>query len=298
MGYGTSSDSTRQKFGAKERDTETGLDFFEARYYNGAQGRFISPDEFAGGPTELFAEVAAHNPTFYADIASPQSLNKYQYCLNDPLRFVDPDGHQETLADRVENRIATVGAAVTNYYIGAGKAWDNIRIGIKNINADMGYGEHEAPHEATNKAQAVGMIVVERGTLFGGLLIPGSTTGAVMTEGETTTVVAAEAGTAEESSVLATSRAARREAMRQEGIPTSHPAVQQSGANGNRQYVVEGADSKPKVVTQHPPDKAHPNPHWHAATPKMDNGAMRTNQHGQIKYHPGGSTVQHIVACH
>jgi RHS repeat-associated protein len=36
----------------KERDAETGLDYFLARYYSGAQGRFLSPDEFKGGPDD------------------------------------------------------------------------------------------------------------------------------------------------------------------------------------------------------------------------------------------------------
>jgi RHS repeat-associated protein len=102
LGY-TNSDGARQKFTQKERDNETGLDYFLARYYSSTQGRFTSPDEFAGGPTEIFAAVAAHNPTFYAEIAEPQSLNKYQYCLNNPLRYVDPDGHQTITADAIWN---------------------------------------------------------------------------------------------------------------------------------------------------------------------------------------------------
>ena len=71
------------------------MDYFLARYYSSAQGRFTSPDEFSGGPDELyfFAEDASSNPTFYADLLDPQSLNKYQYCYNNPLRYVDPDGH-------------------------------------------------------------------------------------------------------------------------------------------------------------------------------------------------------------
>jgi RHS repeat-associated protein len=93
--------SVRQKFTSKERDNKTGLDYFEARYYGSTQGRFTSPDDFAGGPTELFLTVAAHNPVFYAEIAEPQSLNKYQYCLNNPLRYVDPDGHQTATADDI-----------------------------------------------------------------------------------------------------------------------------------------------------------------------------------------------------
>lgn len=60
----------------KERDAETGLDYFGARFYSGAQGRFITPDP-------LMASARASNP---------QTWNRYNYTLNNPLRFVDPDG--------------------------------------------------------------------------------------------------------------------------------------------------------------------------------------------------------------
>src|SRR5436853_3716638 len=88
-------DATRQKFTSKERDSESGLDYFLARYYSSAQGRFTSPDEFTGGPDDLFdfADEASANPLFYADLHEPQSLNKYQYGYNCPLRYVDPNGH-------------------------------------------------------------------------------------------------------------------------------------------------------------------------------------------------------------
>jgi len=94
LGYGTG-DGVRQQFTQKERDIETGLDYFLARCYSSIQGRFTSPDEFTGGPDELFyfADDASENPTFYADLREPQSLNKYQYSYNNPLRWVDPDGH-------------------------------------------------------------------------------------------------------------------------------------------------------------------------------------------------------------
>lgn len=88
-------DDVRQKFTQKERDQETGLDYFLARYYASSQGRFISPDEFPGGAVAVFSATASSNPTFYADLTNPQTLNKYQYCLNNPLRYLDPYGHQQ-----------------------------------------------------------------------------------------------------------------------------------------------------------------------------------------------------------
>ncbi|MDQ3649588.1 MAG: hypothetical protein M3458_04765 [Acidobacteriota bacterium] len=91
-------EGVRQKFTSKERDDETGLDYFLARYYSSTQGRFTSPDEFKGGPDELFVLGSGDEEKQalpYADITNPQSLNKYQFVLNNPMRYVDPDGHQD-----------------------------------------------------------------------------------------------------------------------------------------------------------------------------------------------------------
>jgi RHS repeat-associated protein len=71
---GYSGDSVRQKFASKERDTETGLDFFLARYYSSTQGRFTSPDIFG------------------TRRRNPQSWNRYSYVLNNPLKYTDPLG--------------------------------------------------------------------------------------------------------------------------------------------------------------------------------------------------------------
>lgn len=66
----------------KIRDTETGNDYFGARYYTGSVSRFMSPDW-----------SAKITPVPYAKLDNPQSLNLYAYVLNDPLTSVDPDGH-------------------------------------------------------------------------------------------------------------------------------------------------------------------------------------------------------------
>jgi hypothetical protein len=82
-----------------------------------------------------FAEHASYNPTFYADIVDPQSLNKYQYCLNNPLAYVDADGHQITRAleraaqtpagQKVLLRAAQAGTAVTSVLSGAAEKFWN-----------------------------------------------------------------------------------------------------------------------------------------------------------------------------
>ena len=72
-----------QLFTGKERDSETGLDYFGARYFSGAQGRFTSPDVINLTSARLL------NPS--------NTLNKYVYAANNPLKYVDPDGLDITL---------------------------------------------------------------------------------------------------------------------------------------------------------------------------------------------------------
>ena len=71
----------RSRSTGKERDAETGLDFFEARYLSSAQGRFTSPDPVTG---------SAHDP---------QSWNMYAYGRNNPLLYTDPDGQTYRICD-------------------------------------------------------------------------------------------------------------------------------------------------------------------------------------------------------
>lgn len=65
-----------QRFTGKERDGETGLDYFGARYLSTAQGRFTSPDI----------------PLIDQQPGDPQSWNLYSYVRNNPLTYRDPTG--------------------------------------------------------------------------------------------------------------------------------------------------------------------------------------------------------------
>lgn len=65
------------RFTGKERDTESGNDYFTARYFASSMGRFLSPDPDTG--------TLIH-------IMNPQRWNMYAYALNNPLTMTDPTG--------------------------------------------------------------------------------------------------------------------------------------------------------------------------------------------------------------
>lgn len=67
----------KRKFADKERDQETGLDYFGARFYSAPMYRWISVDP------ALYREVAINNP---------QAWNLYSFCRNNPINLIDPSG--------------------------------------------------------------------------------------------------------------------------------------------------------------------------------------------------------------
>jgi len=112
-------DATEQHFTGKERDAESGNDYFPARYYGSSMGRFLSPD-----PSGLV----------FADPSNPQSLNLYSYVRNNPLLLIDPTGEfcyqvngssSVTIDNKSQNasqcaKGATwVDGVATNYWYGA-----------------------------------------------------------------------------------------------------------------------------------------------------------------------------------
>ncbi|WNY29404.1 hypothetical protein MmiEs2_16310 [Methanimicrococcus stummii] len=70
----------KYSFTGKEFDSEIGLYYYGARYYN--------PETF----------VFTQADTMIPDVYNPQALNRYSYCYNNPLKYEDPDGHVPFLA--------------------------------------------------------------------------------------------------------------------------------------------------------------------------------------------------------
>lgn len=65
------------KFTGTERDSESSMDFMQARYYSSVLGRFTQPDPLIMQKQKLL---------------DPQQWNMYQYARNNPLEFMDPKG--------------------------------------------------------------------------------------------------------------------------------------------------------------------------------------------------------------
>jgi len=82
-----------RRFTAQVFDAESGLYYYNARYYDPELGRFIQPD------------------TLLPNLFNPQTYNRYSYCVNDPLRYTDPTGHADDDDDLdVKNVPLSVGA--------------------------------------------------------------------------------------------------------------------------------------------------------------------------------------------
>jgi RHS repeat-associated protein len=91
---------TSHRFTGKERDSESGLDNFGARYDSSQYGRFMTPDP--------------ENVSALMNLDDPQSWNGYAYVRNNPLNLTDPDGQNYTVCQYDDNGNKTNCADLTD----------------------------------------------------------------------------------------------------------------------------------------------------------------------------------------
>ncbi len=106
-----------QHFTGKTHDSESGLDYFGARYYASNDARFMSPDS---GASPILGV-----PLPYAYLRNPQSLNLYSYVLNNPLGGVDPDGHDcvvQTITGDNTERVTDYSGTCSGITVGDGQS--------------------------------------------------------------------------------------------------------------------------------------------------------------------------------
>ena len=139
----------RSRYTGKERDAESGNDYFGARYYASSMGRFMSPDWSAKA-----------EPVPYAKLGDPQTLNLYAYVGNNPLDRTDPTGHYDDKcgggdkkcekglnnfdkqnAKDLKSKSAKVRAAAAVW----GTRGDHNGIGVKFVTQQQMNADHPAP---------------------------------------------------------------------------------------------------------------------------------------------------------
>jgi len=151
----TSSSGNTYKFTGKERDSESGLDEFGARYYSSSLGRFMIPD-WAAKPTTV--------P--YANFGNPQSLNLFSYVNNNPTTIRDLDGHcpdgmdvcfmpqlaQDPNYMAGQQKGAAIGALLVAGGAALAASWEAGAIYLRNL---IGLGLATAPRTAPIIADAI-----------------------------------------------------------------------------------------------------------------------------------------------
>jgi len=245
------------------------------RLYSASLQRFLSPDPL--GPVG--------------------GLNLYAYAEGDPLSYIDPLGlcAEGNYIGRSINQLFMGNYTDDVTWLGTGM---QVLTGVFNLDllADIRDNWYNLTHwsdvsTAQKLIDLIGLLpaigVVKYADEVGDVIKGGNRAA------DAASAAAKNADEVVQATTKQTSRAARRQAMRDAGTPTSRSATSQSGTVGRRQLVTEGADGRPRVQTQHPPDAHHPAAHWHDAEPKVDprTGELIRNRHGQVKYKSGGVSV-------
>jgi RHS repeat-associated protein len=128
-------------------DPESGLYYYGARYYDPELARFISPDPIVPSPGD------------------PQSLNRYSYVRNNPVKYIDPTGHSfwSAIGNFFKNFFRSLPALITGLFVAwiCPPAWGPVVAGIL---AGMAAGAVNAAVNGGNFGMSIGL-----GALFGGI---------------------------------------------------------------------------------------------------------------------------------
>ncbi|GEM_PF-6970920 len=100
--------SVSNRYTGQILDEDTGLYYYGARYYDPQLGRFIQADPIVPGPD------------------NSQAFNRYSYCFNNPLQFIDPTGHAPKEPRDLSRKATVLDLFPDGSMYGAGSTWVNI----------------------------------------------------------------------------------------------------------------------------------------------------------------------------
>jgi RHS repeat-associated protein len=181
LDYGVA-DNVMHRYTGQQRDLEgPGLDFFRARYFQGAQGRFTSPDS-----------SPSPRPTPYALRTDPQTLNLYSYLRNNPLAKVDADGHADLglqLAAWAASRVAESGPKQFLQDVAVGTAKGAASFAVNTVKTAVAIGQGTAgvgtmltpgpkALEPSNQTQAAASLTTQVALTVASAVVPAAVAGA------------------------------------------------------------------------------------------------------------------------
>ncbi|WP_149638666.1 RHS repeat domain-containing protein [Dyadobacter aurulentus] len=270
-------DINRLTFIGRESQVGTGYIDLQARFYDPGIGRFMGVDPDTEGQLEF----------------SP-----YHYSFNNPMRFSDPDGRFPECCGGLGDFFTGFGNALTENIAGEApiratpgyiKAYNSGRaaghyaalvIGATEVAAGI-VGDGAAVVGEIGSAGLATPLAVPVALVSTGAILHGSATGARAVENlrNDNGRVNIEGRKGSEGNPHHSSRAARREAMREAGIPTSSQPKSQSKNQSGREY-----NYGTKSVQQQTKDRTHQGkPHWEAGKIKQRDGKVQTNHYGRPK---------------
>ena len=129
----------------KERDAESGLDYFGARYYGSNMGRFQTPDDGSD-----------------QNQSDPQSFNLYQYGRNNPVTNTDPTGNDCVTQTRTSSTTESVSVNAGNCSgnVGDGQTQTYVNGTVTSISVnggnslDIGYNSYDGQSSGVTNASA------------------------------------------------------------------------------------------------------------------------------------------------
>ncbi|MCP4526375.1 MAG: RHS repeat-associated core domain-containing protein [Aestuariibacter sp.] len=285
--------TTDYGFTGQRREQGIGLYDYNARFYDPALGRFVSADTIVPSPGD------------------PQAWNRYSYVLGNPLKYIDPTGHCATngygsCGGSRDSDWKTSGKLSPGSQVLASMAYEHyledpdyfVRLYFNDPNSDeLGHLSDYAQYhdgvyvENLLRLGDVGVISaglyrdlandyeagkIDRDTfLRQSIQVLGSVIVGVILDQSTSTQ---------------SSRSARRQVMRDLGIPTSQqPSEIYVSSDGRTSYVYEvtapGGGTRKMIVTQHPFDVNH-GAHWEGGVVKLDDfGDPVLNPYGIPRYY-------------
>ncbi|WP_260379194.1 RHS repeat domain-containing protein [Weeksella virosa] len=281
----TGSATYNYKFNGKELQNEFDINLYDygARNYDPSIGRWMNVDPLA----EEFPDW------------SPCS-----YGFNNPLRFTDPTGMapEDIIIHGKNNSSVTIKTDLVDISVNAGSVvgdlggnytlqGDDVLIAALDIVGIV---------DPTGVADIAAASLEAKNGNWGSALLSGM--GVIPYVGDIGKVgkVGKHLKTIEKAieNTASTSRAARREVMRKEGIPTSQQPKSQSKNSSGREYSYDvpkkGGGTQTKSVQQQTKDRSHQGqPHWEAGKVKTDNGRTRMNNYNRPKLDNNKSKVNY-----